>query len=191
MIIPIGVDCGVADFCKKYNLRTISFPFDWNVSYNGVSKCIEDDFKSFTPPLFERINKYDIYFHHDFTRETFEEDSKKYTRRYERMMSFLETTEEEVIFCRKGHACHHHYEHNQKYNNIISDIEDAEKLDKILFSKYPHLNYKIITILVCGKCFDPKITYTSNSKKISIYNIVTPYADTMLFENCLRDILKI
>ena len=45
MIIPIGVDCGMAEFCKKYNLRTRSFPFDWIVSYNGVSKCIENNFE--------------------------------------------------------------------------------------------------------------------------------------------------
>ena len=47
MIIPIGVDCGMANFCKKYNLRNASLPIDWTVSYNGVSKCIEDDFKNF------------------------------------------------------------------------------------------------------------------------------------------------
>ena len=66
MIIPIGVDCGMARFLQKYNLRNISFPFDWNVTYNGVSKCIDDNFNFFTEPLNNRINKYDIYFYHDF-----------------------------------------------------------------------------------------------------------------------------
>ena len=47
MIIPIGVDCGMANFIKKYNLRNMSFPFDWTVTYNGVSKCIDDNFKFF------------------------------------------------------------------------------------------------------------------------------------------------
>jgi len=62
MIIPIGVDCGMAEFVQKYNLRNISFPFDWTVSYNGVSKCIDDSFKFFTEPLNNRINKYDVSF---------------------------------------------------------------------------------------------------------------------------------
>ena len=66
MIIPIGIDCGMANFLKKYNLRNISFPFDWNVTYNGVSECLDDNFKFFTEPLNDRINKYDIYFPHDF-----------------------------------------------------------------------------------------------------------------------------
>ena len=79
MIIPIGVDCGIAHFCKKYNLRIFSFPFDWVVSYNGVSKCINNNFDEFIPKFNERINKYDIYFHHDFTNETFKEDEIKYT----------------------------------------------------------------------------------------------------------------
>jgi hypothetical protein len=191
MIIPIGVDCGIADFCKKYNLRTASFPFDWTVSYNGVSKCIEDDFKSFIPSLNERINKYDIYFHHDFINPPFEEDTNKYIRRYERMMDILENTKEEVIFCRKGHAFHHHHEHNQKYNNITSDIEDSENLNKVLSSKYPYLNYKIVVILVCAQCFNPSTIYTSNSEKIEIYNIASPYADATLFENCARTIFKV
>lgn len=38
MIIPIGVDCAMADFTKKYNLRNASYPFDWLVTYNGVNE---------------------------------------------------------------------------------------------------------------------------------------------------------
>ena len=66
MIIPIGIDCGMATFLIKYKLRHISFPFDWTVTYNGVSECIDDNFNFFTEPLNERINKYNIYFYHDF-----------------------------------------------------------------------------------------------------------------------------
>ena len=140
MIIPIGVDCGMADFLKKYNLRNMSFPFDWNVTYNGVSECIKDDFKFFTEPLNDRINKYDVYFHHDFENiNVFEQEKEKYARRCQRFMNLLETSNEEIIFCRKGHACHNHPEHNGKYSNIVSDIEDAEKLDIILQNRYPNL----------------------------------------------------
>ena len=202
IIIPIGVDCGIADFLKKYNLRSVSLPFDWAVSYNGVSKCIEDDFKYFTEPLTNRINIYDIYFHHDFQEDAsvqggdasvqgHEEDKQKYSRRCKRILNILidsEANNEEVIFCRKGHSIHHHYEHNQKYFDIANDIEDAEKLDIILSNKYPNLNYKIIVILVCGHCFDANTTYTSTSDKIEIYNIAGPNAD---FENTARAIFKV
>lgn len=196
IIIPIGVDCGIADFLKKYNLRTISLPFDWAVSYNGVSKCIEDDFKYFTEPLTNRINIYDIYFHHDFQEnaavlQEHEQDRQKYARRCQRLLNILTDSNEEIIFCRKGHAIHHHYEHNNKYSDIANDIEDAEKLDIILSNKYPNLNYKIIVILVCSHCFDPNTTYTSTSDKIEIYNIATTYADAQLFENTARAIFKV
>ena len=144
MIIPIGVDCVMAEFCKKYNLRNISFPFDWTVTYNGVSKCIDDNFKLFTKPLNNRINEYDIYFHHDFDKnELFNQDQEKYTRRCQRLINILETSNENIIFCRKGHATHHHYEHNGKYSNITNDLDDAEKLSVILSNKYPHLKYII------------------------------------------------
>lgn len=190
MIIPIGVDCGMANFCKKYNLRNASLPFDWTVSYNGVSKCIEDDFKNFTEPLDNKINQFDVYFMHDFDNiELLNQDREKYIRRCQRLINILETTNEEVIFCRKGHACHQHHEHNGKYNNIISDIDDAEKLDVVISKKYPKLKYKIIVILVCGECFNPTQEYKSSSDNIEIYNIATPKVDDDMFEKCCRIIL--
>ncbi len=191
MIIPIGVDCGMADFCKKYNLRSYSFPFDWAVSYNGVSACFEDRFQKFIPGINERINTYDVYFHHDFKPETREEDTLKYLRRIERLHTILETTEEPIIFCRKGHAGHHHLEHNGNYETITSDIEDAERLDSILSTMYPKLNYKIIVILVCGNCFDPTIVYKSVSPTIEIYNMAMPHIDDTIFESLARTIFKV
>jgi hypothetical protein len=191
MIIPIGVDCGMAMFCKKYNLRNLSFPFDWVVSYNGVSNCIDDNFTYFIPQINEKLNNYDMFFTHDFAIDTFSEDKIKYTRRYNRFINILKTSKENIIFCRKGHAGHLHNEHNGKYCNITSDISDAENLDAVISNKYPELNYKIIVILVCGKCFDANKIYKSQSDKIEIYNIATPQADDELFENCARNIFKV
>lgn len=192
MIIPIGVDCGMADFLKKYNLRNMSFPFDWNVTYNGVSECIKDEFKFFTEPLINRINQYDVYFHHDFeNKNVFEQEKEKYARRCQRFMNLLKTSNEEIVFCRKGHACHHHNEHNGKYSKMASDIDDAEKLDVVLRNKYPTLQYKIIVILVCGQCFHSTETYTSHSDKIEIYNITTPQVENTIFENVCRTIFQV
>ena len=189
MIIPIGVDCGIADFLRKNNLRNQAFPFDWTVTYNGISSCLDDNFKFFTEPLNDRINKYDVYFHHDFIdNNSLNNDKEKYNRRCNRLINYLETSNEEIIFCRKGHSHHHHYEHNGKYYNIMNDIDDAEKLNLILENKYPKLKYKIIVILVCGKCFNSNEKYKSNSDKIEIYNIATPEVDNNLFENLCHKI---
>ena len=192
MIIPIGVDCGMAEFVKKYNLRNQAYPFDWNVTYNGISKCVYNEFKFFTEPLDNKINQYDVFFQHDFeNKNLLDEDKAKYVRRCQRLINILETSNEEIVFCRKGHACHHHSEHNGKYSNIMNDIDDVEKLDIILQSKYPKLNYKIIVILVCGICFDSTHTYKSNSDKINIYNIASPQANIITFEKLCRTIFKV
>ena len=185
MIISIGVDCYVADFIKKYKLRSWSFPFDWIVSYNGVSKCIEDDFNSFMPNLENRINKYDMFFYHDF-KHSVQDDTTKYCRRVERFKNILNTSTEQITFCRKGHCPHHHAEQNGNYNTITNDIEDAIKLDLVLKRKYPKLQYKIIVILVCNRCFNPTTIYESINENIKIHNIAMDKIDNIKFENCLK-----
>jgi Putative papain-like cysteine peptidase (DUF1796) len=190
MIIPIGVDCGLAVFLKNSNMRGQSLPFDWTVAYNGVSACISDNFKYFLPEVGQRINKYDIYFHHDFmSSNLLNDDIDKYKRRCERLINILENTTEKLVFCRKGHSCHHHYEHDSRYFNITNDLDDVETLDTVLKSKYPKLDYKIIVILICEKCFIPKKEYKSTSDKVEIYNIVEPGTDASLnFNNCVAKI---
>lgn len=190
MIIPIGVDCGMAEFCKKYGLRTMAFPFDWNVTYNGVSACIGDSFNHFTDPLHDKFNEYGMYFTHDFENDSVNQDREKYTRRCQRLMNILESSKE-IIFCRKGHASHNHSDHSEKGITIANDIDDAEQLNIILKNKYPHLKYKIIVILVCGTCFNSMETYKSVSDTIEIHNIATPQADDLLFENCCRGIFNV
>jgi hypothetical protein len=185
MIISIGIDCKIASFLKLHNLRHIAFPFDWTVTYNGVSKCIDDNFKFFTEPLHNRINNYDIYFHHDFEdKESYIATKEKYDRRCQRLINILETTTEYIIFCRKGHAQYHHYEHN----NISNDIDDAEQLNIILSTKYPQLVYTIIVILDCDKCFNSNKIYKSNSDKIEIYNL---NSGNITLDDCCRTIFNI
>ena len=194
MIIPIGSDCSIADFCKKYKLRTCSLPFDWVVTYDGVSKCIENDFIDFTKNLEGnniKYNKYDIYFYHDFINDINDinrkDDEIKYTRRIERFQNILENSKEELIFFRKGHWSGHHHEQNAKYSNIISDIDDAENLDIILSKKYPNLKYKIIVVLVCEKCYDSNKIYKSSiSDKIELYSVLDSK-----FQECARNIFKV
>ena len=49
IIVPIGIDCGVADILKKYKIRKFALPFDWVVTYNGIKNIIENDFADFLP----------------------------------------------------------------------------------------------------------------------------------------------
>jgi len=200
LFVSIGIDCDVANFLNKYNLRKASLPFDWNVSYNGVSKCIDNDFKNFTKPLSaDRINEEDIYFHHDFldiaATAASSPDHDKYHRRCERLLNLFktaETTGEFVLFIRKGHLCYHHEEQKGKYKNIMCDVEDAKRLSGILRSKYPLLKYKIIVVLGCAKCEvkdtdnnDDTLSPVSPVSPVSVYNNVNGGT----FEECMLNIV--
>jgi hypothetical protein len=192
MIVSIGVDCEVAIFLRNFKLRDVSMPFDWIVSYNGVAKCIEEKFKSFVPDEGNKFNKYDMQFYHHFlNKDTFEEDKKTFLNRTQKFVDLLETYTDELVFFRKGHACHHHHEHDGKYSTLKNDILDAEELDRILSGTYKTLNYKIIVLLVCGMCFERGKTYPSSSLNIEIHNIATPKADSELFLKTAREIFKV
>jgi Zn ribbon nucleic-acid-binding protein len=195
IFVPIGVDCDVAYLLNKYNFRKMSLPFDWNVSYTGVAECIECDFNEYTAPLNEsRVNKYDVYFHHDFEYENIlNTDKEKYARRCERLLNILkennETSGEHIMFIRKGHLQRHHEEQGASYSDIMKDICEAECLDSMLLNKYPNLKYKIILILGCTKCFNQDTTYNSKSKNIEIYNCIhNDEVRGKLFEECLFNV---
>uniref|UniRef100_A0A6C0K6A0 Uncharacterized protein n=1 Tax=viral metagenome TaxID=1070528 RepID=A0A6C0K6A0_9ZZZZ len=199
IFVSIGIDCDVANFLNKYNLRKASLPFDWNVSYNGVSKCIDSDFKNFTdfaePLNINRINGDDVYFHHDFLEEaTIPIDKDKYSRRCQRLLNMFEecqTTSEPVLFIRKGHLCYHHEEQNGKYANITDDYEDAKRLNDVLRTKYPLLKYKIILLLGCTKCFKKDtVCMKDTANNIEVYNNVCDASEdrNRLFEECLLNV---
>ena len=195
--VSIGIDCDVANFLNKYNLRKASLPFDWNVSYNGVSKCIECDFDKFTEPLSNnRINDNDVYFHHDFL-ETGNADKEKYGRRCLRLLNIFEEasdTGEYILFIRKGHMCYHHEEQNGKYKDITCDIKDAKSLNQVLQRKYPRLKYKIIVVVGCTSCFKKDTDFTkyagNGNDNIEVYNNVCDTSEdrNKLFEECLLNV---
>jgi len=190
IVIPIGVDCGNAEFLQQHNLRKCSLPFDWVVTYNGVSKIIKNNFVDFLPKNSDsQFNaEYDTAFIHNH----FPQDTEKVLRRIDRLKNILETTREPVIFLRKGHAPHLHDEQNGRYtNHMKSDIADAEDLDHVLQEKYPHLKYEIVVILVCGNCFDPTIQYSTESKNIKVYNIATSAADDKKYNDLCQQIFNI
>lgn len=180
MYISIGVDCGTSEFLKKYNLRHVSLPFDWCVTYKGVSDIIKNDFISFIP-IDNKINDYGCSFVHN----NFPKDNDKIKRRIDRFRNILETYTETITFIRKGHACHNHIEYD-----IKNDIIDCEELDNILKIKYPRLSYKIIVVLICNKCFNENETFISNSN-IEIHNISMSKVDDTKFQNILLNNINI
>ena len=170
VIIPIGIDCGVAGFLRERGIRMSALPFDWCVSYNGVSDIFKEDFARFS----DATVSYGMKFPHGFDIDT-------YTRRIDRLRTILKS-DDRVIFIRKGHAKHNHFE----YADIKNDITDSEQLYHVLKERYPHLQFEIIVTLACADCFDPTTTYTSDY--VRIVNIATPLVDNDRFMRVLTDI---
>lgn len=187
IFIPCGVDCGLAEFLKKKKLRQFSLPFDWSVSYGGISKIIKNDFKDFIPINSSKIN---TIYNYSFFHNDFPEDIEIMTRRCNRLLNLFNSASDELIFIRKGHAFHHHSEATKLCLKIENDITDAENLSIVLKEKYPNLRYKIIVALVCDTCFDKDVNYSSKDVNVEIHNIATPTFDDNKFENLLNGIIS-
>ena len=178
IVISLGIDCSPAIFLARKNLRPFSLPFDWTVTYKGVTEILRSDFNDFMPINSNRRNQDgSVLFLHD----SFPDDVTKYTRRISRLKNILEISTEEIIFFRKGHVAYHHKECPELKN----DIQDAEDLNIFLKDKYPNLNYSIIVSLLCDKCFDPSTNY-ANSDRIQIHNIDTPAWDENKFKSLIN-----
>ena len=170
ILVPLGVDCGLTQWLKDAGLRNFSLPFDWTVSYNGVSDIIDNEFIDYIPHETNKfntldignngqLNKYDVRFiHHNFPN-----DNEKINRKISRFLNLLQS-DNEIIFLRKGHSEHHHDE----CNNLTDEFLDCQKLYDILKLKYKNLKFKIILFLVCSKCYNNKTYETSN---VIVYNI--------------------
>ena len=167
LYIPIGIDCWPANTLIYHKLRKFSLPFDWTITYNGVSDIIKNKFDNFLP--ISHNNKINIPSNTVFLHQKFPDDYDKLERRIKRFLDLLNNTNDKLIFIKKGHNYCHHLCAKKEECILKNDITDCEELHKLLSEKYPNLKYKIVVFLSCSQCFDSKKTY--NSKNIEIYNI--------------------
>ena len=129
--------------------------------------------------------KYEVNFvHNDFPR-----DKEMMTRRINRLIDLL-NSEEELLFIKRGHALHHHNESEKLNFTLKNDLDDIFELNELFQTNYPNLNYKIIVILICGKCFKQE-KYHHNDN-IIIYNISSMIFDKndTNFYKVMDDIIK-
>jgi len=219
IFIPIGSDCFNTIGLKDNNIRLFSFPFDWIVTYNGIYDIIKNDFIDFIPKnqfidtnsnnqqnknLLNICDKKDLEIdnHNNaiyhtkykilFLHNKFPEDNEKIQRRIRRFNEILQKSENKVIFIRKTHMNHHHNEIKKFFNEdkIKNEIIEAEKLDILLQTKYPNLEFQIILILACELCYLDN-NYTSKSKNIIIENISKKYGNNNFEKKYCELITKI
>ena len=148
--ISIGTDCGMANSLKKYNLRFFSLPFDWVVTYNGVSDIIINKFDGYL----NTNKKFNVSCNTRFVHNTFPKDIETMKRRIDRFLKLLNNEEDELIFIRKGHFIHHHKESIDTGCILKNDLQDCIDLHDHLKKNYLKLKFKIICILCCEKCFE-------------------------------------
>tara|TARA_B100001248_G_scaffold2266_1_gene1809 strand:- start:430 stop:1032 length:603 start_codon:yes stop_codon:yes gene_type:complete len=177
-IVSLGVDCGVANFLKENGLRNFSLPFDWVVSYGGVSNILKNNFSNYIPKDNLQFNRKDNV---KFIHENFPTDIEKMNRRINRFLNLL-NDDKEIIFLRKGHSEHHHSESEV----INDDLLDCEELYDILKENYKNLKFKIILFLVCSKCYNYKEKY--NSEKVIVYNVSDKDNRSDLIKNYFSDL---
>lgn len=174
LVIPIGFDCGMANLLKKYKIRHSAYPFDWNLTYSGVSDIINNEFKDFFN--FD-TNYYNSLYNLKLVHDELPEDYQRINRRINRLKDVLETYNNKIIFVRKGHAPHNHKE----CDCIRNEISDAQNLDKILSEKYPQLKYLIVVFLICNPCYNNKI-FQIESQNIILHNILMDDVDDKILE---------
>lgn len=168
--VSLGSDCLCANTLRNDNKRTFALPFDWVVTYNGVADIIKDEFINFLPKL-ENTTLFNPLSNTYFFHNKFPDDYDKMNRRIQRFMDLLKNETDEIIFIRHSHASNHHKETKRLNWNLKNDIIDSEELYTHLKEKYPKLNFKIIVVLRCWRCFNIENVY--HSENIKIYNIAT------------------
>lgn len=174
--IPLGIDCTVAAILSSIGVRTVSYPFDWNVTYQGVATFFENNFTTFLPKEDECTGIHPFQWSGTcFMHHSFPEHIEKYKRRIRRMLDDISTAEEageEIIFMRKSHAVHHHNE----TENLADEVDDLNKLFEILKKNYPSLRFKIVLFLTCSRCYKNKDQILSTTAEHS--NIEFVHFDT-------------
>lgn len=184
LIIPLGVDCQITFMLRDNFLRNASWPFDWTVTYNGVADIIKNKFAGYLPEKTTDDEKTKVHCNTYFMHNAFPHDTEHMTRRIDRFLELLQTSDEEIVFMRRGHSHHHHKEAEDFGVKLKDDLEDMEELYDFLENTYPNLKFKIILILVCGDCYDADKKYVSETQRqnMHIYNIAHTGRDDEKFK---------
>lgn len=184
VIVPIGIDCGVAGFLKENNLRYFSLPFDWVVSYGGAFETISKEFDEYILNHSEVNHKLNVKFVH----QKFPQDTETMKRRILRFLNLLKNEDDEIIFLRKGHSEHHHDECKKDNLNLKDDLLDCKQLSDFLNKNYPNLKFKIIVFLVCSKCYRYGENYDNDN--IIVYNVSDKKERETMIRYCFDDFKK-
>lgn len=195
LIISLGIDCGPKIIIEKAKLSQETFPFDWCITYKGVSNIIENGYKHLLNdpiPSIDDGSYYDVengikfkhdgicchkkeckfdYIQYKNKEKTLDEVKDKYIRRLDRLKQYLEAyntsiNNQQILFVRKSHDELHHKDASHYGIVIKNDIDDSIELEKFLSKEYPTLNYLIVVFLICKECYDFDSNHHKDANKL-------------------------
>ena len=95
MFVSLGVDCGTAIILNKIGSRQLSLPFDWVVTYEGITNIINNDFNNFLPEVCDnkhnKLNNGVLFLHNNFPS-----DNQKMNNRITLFKTILERTTDKI-----------------------------------------------------------------------------------------------
>jgi len=198
IIIPLGEECYTSQSidCKfniSQNLRSFAFPFDYvgHTFIEVLHKKLEDmittkktienndfEIKLFGDKYFFSDSKYKLHYWHDVThsnKEDFTESEidsfvEKYKRRYERLVSYVESGKK-ILFLSVNH-----------FDNIYNEIYKKESLIKL----YSYLNSLNSNIFFLAINYDK-----DNFEYKNLYHINLDFNKYQSFEESKNDFQKL
>ena len=180
--ISIGGWCGTTISLRGNHLYAEAYPFDHiRSTFTGIIDCFETNFENFFPKKIEidqfpnyyysgkscRGRYFGFYHHHLLDQEVIND----FNRRITRLTTFLENTQEKIIFMRTIST--HNYE---------DELELSEAFLNIIRSKYPSLSF-ILVFVIPGqekteyyKHIHPQVSvFTLNDTSENILNLHDEY----------------
>lgn len=151
VFVSLGNDCAVAEYLRDRGLRHAAFPFDWAVTYGGVSRLFTND--ALASWCAVDATGYNAAFGTLHLHTPFPYALPTMARRFARLRDTLADPAKRVVLIRRSHTLHHHFERAEA---LVDELADARALASLLAKAYPAKaaagGFRIVLMLACDMC---------------------------------------
>jgi hypothetical protein len=142
-VIPIGNKCATAIACNYANIRKMSLPFDWIVTFpNQIQQILENNFHDFIPDVHNKVfsTKYKfVHIHFNPDVDTGIEECKRRIERFNVIIN--QPTKIYFFYIHEAWLYNDKHREDQFNNNIFNKML---ALEVFLKQKYTHIDYNIL-----------------------------------------------
>ena len=152
--ISLGNDCVVAAYLRDHGLRSHAYPFDWAVTYGGVSGILaQSESRALASWCSVDAEGYNAAHGSLHLHMPFPLALPTMARRLERLRQTLADPGINVVLIRRSHTLHHHFERGDA---LVDELADARALARALASAHPDKaaagGFRIELMLACDQC---------------------------------------